>query len=201
MFAQTVSTGTGLLALGGVGGLIAVIKKGHDFSKQVANRQWGAVVSQVLAWAIGVLVVVVWARSRIYGATVALGDGTLHDADWWSLVVIGIAVSSGGGIVSDVIKAKDNTQSAAVPPLVPPADPTPPAYLPPEPTAVSAADVTTAADSPIVVPGSDGTPVDVPLDEGGDTDVETPEEAALAAATPPPVVDLTVEPSNMGLLG
>jgi hypothetical protein len=166
MFAQTVTTGTGLLALGGLGGLLAVVKKAHDLAKQATNRQWGAVVSQLLAWALGVLVVVVWARSRIYGTTVELGSGTLHDADWWSLVIIGVAVSSSGGIVSDLVKARDNTQSAATPPLVPPAVPQPPAYLPPEPTAVDASEVTTEDDSPLYVPGATGEPVAVPLDEG-----------------------------------
>jgi len=129
----TVTAGAGMLTVAAATGLAATVKKAYDLSKQVANQNWHDVVAQLLAWGLGVLVVWAWSKSDIYGAAVQLpGSGnTLASADLWSVIVIGVTAGSTGGVLfSDIPKAIDRTQTAAMPKLFP-GDNDPLATVPP----------------------------------------------------------------------
>lgn len=126
MIATVVSTGSGLMALGGIAGLAAFGKKAVDFAKQVANLPGATrdVVTQMLAWAAGIGVTFAFAASRAYGQSIQIGADTLHRADTPTKLMIGLAIGSGMSIGNDLIKAIDSTQSAKIPSL--PVGPTPP---------------------------------------------------------------------------
>lgn len=181
MFAQTVTTGAvafGTVALGLLG---AFGRKVFELTKNVTNRRWDAVAAQVVAWALFVAVLVVASRARLFATSIEVpGTGTdLGHVDVFSLVLLGLGLGSGYGVFGDYLKARDNTQTAAQPPLFPPSTPDTPA---PAPDVAGGEPWWTPDDSPPYVPGADGNPVPIPLDEGGDLDDESPEEAARRRA-------------------
>lgn len=180
------STGEGLVALGGLAGMIAVVKKLTDFAKLVTNlpTTTSAVVSQLLAWLLGIGATFVYAASNVYGSTVQFGDTgqSLATADTATKLIIGVAVGSVGSLVVDWQKARDNNDTAKMPPL--PVGPTPPidspAAAPAQPGSVVAAN----PDSPVYIPGDVAPPppefVALPADEN---DTGKPSAALLPPDT------------------
>lgn len=77
-----------------------------------------AVVTQVTAWVGGVLAAVLMAQADIakglpmFGTTMAKLDGA-------SLAIVGLLLASAGGAFKTFLSAHDQTQTAAVPPLLP----------------------------------------------------------------------------------
>ena len=96
----------------------AMVKKIVDFAKYATNMDVNALITQVVAWAAGVGVAFVAASSDFAQSFQVNGIG-LGELNGWSLALFGFTLSSAAGVGWDTIKAVDNNNSAAVPPLVP----------------------------------------------------------------------------------
>ncbi len=100
--------------------LLATVKKLVDFVKYARN--WNTdgkngVLTQLVAWAAGFALVALTAQTP-WAAALMFGGFALAKLNIFAQILVGIAVGStvSGGV--DVLKTFDNTQSAAVPPLV-----------------------------------------------------------------------------------
>lgn len=136
MFAE-VSTGQGIVAIGGLAGMVAVGIKLVDFAKLVTNlpEQTRAVITQLLSWLFGIALAFAYGASNIYGSSVKLtGTQTIRNADSASKILIGLAIGSSMSFAIDLKKAHDNNDSAAMPSI--PIGPEPPsvASVQPVPT-------------------------------------------------------------------
>jgi hypothetical protein len=105
--------------------LFALAKKFVDFSKFVTNRDVNGAFTQLWAWAAGVGAVLVFAATD-FAEGIQVGTHALGDLAFWSLVWLGLGIGSVGGVVTDAIKSFDNTDSAAMPKLLPGAADGPP---------------------------------------------------------------------------
>ncbi len=102
--------------------VMATVKKLVDFVRYA--RAWNdgganGVITQLVAWAAGFLLVALVAHTP-WAASIAFGDVPLAGLAIAGQILVGIAVGSTVSAGVDVVKAVDNTQSAEVPPLVPP---------------------------------------------------------------------------------
>lgn len=92
-----------------------------DFLRELANlpTQRSAVVTQCTAWAGGVAVVAVGAHAHVTESLVLPGSALpLGALDFWSVVIVGLMVSSAASSAVDVKQAIDTHDSSAKPPLV-----------------------------------------------------------------------------------
>lgn len=101
----------GLLAL-----LVSTIKKVVDFVRYFQGGDMMSVVTQILAWLAGIGAAFIAANADLVNK-IAVGSQPLATVNGASLILLGINLASGGGVLTDVIKAFDNTQSAAIPKL------------------------------------------------------------------------------------
>lgn len=76
------------------------------------------VLTQLSAWIAGVIVVLLAAQTD-WASGIEIGDKNLHTLGFWSLVFYGLSAGSGASIAKDTLKAVDNSNSAAIPVLVP----------------------------------------------------------------------------------
>lgn len=100
--------------------ILATVKKLVDFVKYARNWRTdgkNGVITQLVAWAAGFVLVALTAHTP-WAAALVFGGFALSKLGVAAQVLVGIAVGStvSGGV--DVLKTFDNTQSAAVPPLV-----------------------------------------------------------------------------------
>lgn len=109
--------------------ITSLIKKLVDFIKYAANGDVNAVVTQLVAWLLGIAVAFIAANSD-WGSTIDVSGKTLASLNGWSLVLVGFVLASTAGVGWDLIKAVDGSNSAVVPALlhrtgaVPPSEPT-----------------------------------------------------------------------------
>lgn len=99
--------------------VLATVKKIVDFVRYLRARDGNAVATQLVAWLAGFALVALvahtpWAAGLVFGAVALSKLGIAAQ------ILVGVAVGSSGSIATDVIKAADNSQSAAVPPLLGP---------------------------------------------------------------------------------
>jgi len=87
--------------------------------KNLTNKNWNPVVTQLIAWVAGVVVVMLFAQTD-WAETLTFGDRSLASLNGSSLFVIGLMASSILGVVNEVKKALDDHDSAVQPPLIPP---------------------------------------------------------------------------------
>ena len=90
------------------------------------GKDWNLVITQAVAWAVGVATSFLAAHSKITSDLVVFGTTKLADLDASSLLLIGMSLASSGSFLYDYKKARDNTDSAAEPSLTGPTT-TPPA--------------------------------------------------------------------------
>jgi hypothetical protein len=104
-------------ALFGFGGLIAFSVKLLDIVRYVSGKNWNGVVSQLAAWASGIVAVVLFGESNIAAGFINFGEGigTLADFDFASKAILGIGLVSIGSLIVD-------QRPKTVPPLVPAKD-------------------------------------------------------------------------------
>jgi hypothetical protein len=76
------------------------------------------VLTQLSAWIAGVLVVLLAAQTD-WARSINIGDKNLHTLGFWSLVFYGLSAGSTASLAKDTLKAVDNSNSAAIPTLVP----------------------------------------------------------------------------------
>lgn len=105
--------------------LAALAKKAFDFVRYLLARDWNGSLSQLLVSGAGIGVIFLAAQTD-FANEIGIGRHTLGNVGGWSLVFVGIVLaSSASAVLYDIPKALDNTQSAAIPSLLPPG-PTPP---------------------------------------------------------------------------
>lgn len=90
-----------------------------NFLKNVTNKLWPPVVTQIVSWAAGIMVVMLFANTD-WAKTISFGGTALADLNGISQLVIGLMAASLFGVVKEVTAAIDNTDSANKPSLVPP---------------------------------------------------------------------------------
>lgn len=83
------------------------------------------VLTQVVTWWVGIIVLFLAAFSDLGGGIEVFGS-ELQDFDALSLVLAGLALGSTGSFAYDYKKARDNSDTAAEPPLVRETSPTSP---------------------------------------------------------------------------
>jgi hypothetical protein len=97
--------------------MASIVKKGVDFVKYAISADVNAVVTQLVAWAVGIGLAFLAANSdwaediNVNGQALALLNG-------WSLVLVGVAIASLAGFGWDAVKAIDSSNSAVVPDLL-----------------------------------------------------------------------------------
>lgn len=90
-----------------------------DFVRYARGADLNGIVTQLAAWFAGVVVVLLAAQTD-WADGIAIGDMNLHTLSFWSLVFYGLSAGSGASLVKDSLKAVDNSNSAAIPTLMPP---------------------------------------------------------------------------------
>ena len=104
--------------------LLATVKKVIDFVRYAKAGDVNGIVVQLLAWLSGVALVALAAHTA-WSQQLEFGGITLHGMGFASQVLAGIALGSAASLAQDALRAADNSQSAAVPALIPPAPDTP----------------------------------------------------------------------------
>lgn len=102
-----------------VAAMAALILKCVDLMRYLRAGDINGVVTQVVSWLAGVIVVMLVAHTD-WADGIAVGDMSMATLNIWSLVFFGLSVGSGASLVKDLLKAVDNSNSAAIPVLVAP---------------------------------------------------------------------------------
>jgi hypothetical protein len=97
---------------------LALIYKIVDFVRYSRARDFNGIVTQLVTWAAGVIVLLLVAQTT-WAATVQVGNTPLSKLGVWSIVFAGVTVASSASLVKDAIKSIDNHDTAAVPTLLP----------------------------------------------------------------------------------
>lgn len=107
------------LVIAGLVGLLALAAKVIDFLRYLTNLPGTRtqVVTQLLAWAGATAVVFLYGVSD-FGPTVTIDGLSLSDMTGWTKLLVGLTIGSLASLVVDFRKARDNTDSAQVPPLL-----------------------------------------------------------------------------------
>ncbi len=97
--------------------MAAVAKKFVDFVRQLRGRDVSGVLTQLLAWVSGIVVVYLTAHVD-FASAIEFANVHLDDMGLFTQTVLGILVGSVGSVVKDGFKAVDNSQTEATPSLV-----------------------------------------------------------------------------------
>ena len=89
-----------------------------NFLKNLKAGLWSPVLTQLIAWVAGVLVVVFYAQTD-WADKITFGDTALSSLNASSQIAIGLAASSIFGVVTQAIKALDTSDSAKTPEMIP----------------------------------------------------------------------------------
>jgi hypothetical protein len=73
------------------------------------------VVTQLAAWLGATAVVFLYSASDF--GTFSIGDIAINNMEWSTKLILGLAIGSAASVGTDVKKAIDSSDSAAVPPL------------------------------------------------------------------------------------
>lgn len=98
--------------------LASLVLKFTDFGKLVSAKNWSGVTTQLVAWGSGILATFLFASSDFAGG-IEVGAGTLATLNGASLVLVGMSIASTAGVVYDVKRAVDSSDSAKMPELLP----------------------------------------------------------------------------------
>lgn len=100
--------------------LIGLIWKIGDWFKLVTNKDWNGAGTQVFMWVVGVVVLLIAAEANAFQQFSLPGmQDPLGSLNFWSMVLLGMAITSSGSVLFDFKKAFDNTDSAKTPQLMP----------------------------------------------------------------------------------
>jgi hypothetical protein len=104
----------------GVVGLAALVTKVTDFLRYLTNlpQTKSSIVTQLVAWGGGVIGVFAYSATD-FGPTIDVNGILLNNLNSASKLVLGLAIGSIGSAFVDYKQARDNTDSSAVPPLLP----------------------------------------------------------------------------------
>lgn len=98
--------------------MAALTLKCIDFLRYLRAGDMNGVLTQLASWIAGVIVVLLVAQTD-WADGVQVGDMNLATLGIWSLIFYGLSAGSGASFVKDTLKAVDNSNSAAIPTLVP----------------------------------------------------------------------------------
>src|SRR5262252_2710335 len=91
-----------------------------NFIRQLVNLRRSAVVTQLIAWIVGVVLVVLAAHASVASGVVLPGtDQALGGLDFGSQVLVGLLISSLASTGVDFKQAFDHSDTNAKPPLLP----------------------------------------------------------------------------------
>lgn len=99
-----------------IAGLIALIIKFTSASKYIRAGQIGDFLTQVFVWATGILAAFVAVNANAF-EKIDINGTQLADLNAWSVVLLGLGLSSLGSAFVDYKKARDNNDTAAEPAL------------------------------------------------------------------------------------
>lgn len=105
--------------------MLALVLKVVDFLRYAKARDYNGVLTQLITWVAGVVVLLLVAQTS-WSAMIGVAGVPLGKLGFWSLVFAGLTISSGASLVNDYRKAIDNSNSAAIPTLLPPGPVNPP---------------------------------------------------------------------------
>jgi hypothetical protein len=97
-------------------GLMASILIGLRFLKLVSDKDWNGAATQLVCWLIGMAFVWLWAQSD-WADFVSFQGLALSKMNGASLAIAGFGAGSSASLGYVALKAFDNNQSAAEPPL------------------------------------------------------------------------------------
>lgn len=103
--------------------LAALVVKLTSLSKFVRAKHYGDAISQVFVLVVAVALAWIAANSSAM-SDVDINGTTFGSLDGGSIVLVGLALGSTASFAYDYRKARDNTDSAAEPSLVPENNPT-----------------------------------------------------------------------------
>ncbi len=89
-----------------------------NFLRFLVARNWSSVLTQLIAWAAGVVGVFLM-RATDFASGIKIGDVTLDKLSFWSTLLLGLIATSLLSTVNEVKKALDSNDSAKVPVLLP----------------------------------------------------------------------------------
>lgn len=98
--------------------MVTLILKLIDFLRYARAGDVNGVLTQLTTWGAGVLVIVLVAQTD-WAAGIQVGEFNLATLGFWSLVFYGMSAGSAASLAKDTLKAVDNTNSAAIPTLIP----------------------------------------------------------------------------------
>lgn len=98
--------------------MAALTLKVIDFLRYLRAADINGITTQLASWIAGVIVVLLVAQTD-WADGISIGDMNLHTLGFWSLVFYGLSAGSTASFVKDSLKAVDNSNSAAIPTLVP----------------------------------------------------------------------------------
>lgn len=98
--------------------MAALVLKLIDFLRYCRAADVNGITTQLASWIAGVVVVLLVAQTD-WANGIAIGDRSLGTLGFWSLVFYGLSAGSAASFAKDTLKAVDNTNSAAIPTLVP----------------------------------------------------------------------------------
>lgn len=103
--------------------LLALTYSGINWLKELTNKQWNAVVTQISTWVAGIVFVWLFSESD-FGGGIAIGDTgyTLGSINTASLVLVGLSVGALATLAYDLKSAIDKTDTAKTPTLMPSAN-------------------------------------------------------------------------------
>ncbi len=98
--------------------MVTLILKLIDFLRYARGRDVNGMLTQLSTWVAGVVVLLLVAQTD-WADGIQIGDRALGVLSFWSLVFYGMSAGSAASLTKDTLKAVDNTNSAAIPVLVP----------------------------------------------------------------------------------
>jgi hypothetical protein len=101
--------------------MMALIVKVVDFLRYAKGGNLNGVVTQLIVWIAGPVVLLLVAQTS-WGDSIPVAGHPLSKLGFWSVVFAGLSVASAGSLLKDGYKAVDRHQSAAIPTLVPPTE-------------------------------------------------------------------------------
>lgn len=91
-----------------------VVYKVMDFLKLLFAGETRPAITQVVVWGVGILVAFLGVKSNLGGLS------SINYLNWASVLLVGLSLGSVGSVINDFKQARDNTDSAAKPPLLKP---------------------------------------------------------------------------------
>lgn len=90
-----------------------------NFLKAASNKDVNNVVTQIIVWVAGVMVVLLAAQTD-FADGISVGDKVLTTLNFWSLLFVGLTISSLASFGVEIKKALDGNDSAKTAPLLHP---------------------------------------------------------------------------------